>query len=143
MITVLCWQWYLEHRARHWRQTQAIVLDSRVEWRFAATKGLPTRDHVVKVKYRLALPEGGFEGDTHAPLPWAMTRDEASSEVSRLAPGSATTVHYDPDDPTRSAIHRLHPENSRWLLGFGLLLLSAGVSQTRRSLEPSRADRPI
>lgn len=143
MLCALGWQTYLQHRARDWRAMEAVVLASRADWTFTAGKGSPARDHVVEVKYVFSLPEGRFEGDAHATHRWAMTRQEAAAEVARLAPGSTVTIHYDPDDPTRSAMHRLHPENERWLLGFGLLFLYVGTRQMRRSLEPSRGDRLV
>ena len=143
MLGALSWQTYLEHRARDWRATEAIVRQSRAEWVLTAGRGSPASDHVVEVDYTFTLPEGPFEGNAHATHRWTMTRQEAMAEVATLAPGTRATIYYDPEDPTRSAMHRMHPENGRWLLGFGLLFLGVGILQTRRSLEPSRADRPI
>jgi hypothetical protein len=118
LLLLGAWSRRMSRRAAAWPSTQGLIVESQVD-------GTDTEDQRPRVRYQYSVAGQQMEGWRVSYSAYGTSRRAMEEFIALYVRGSAVTVYYDPDQPSRSVLS-IRPTMD-WLfcfagaLGFAVL----------------------
>ncbi len=121
-----CLLWTLrDHVVPHdWRQTDGVVVTTRVQDMSHPTGVGFSGGACLVVEYRYAVDGASFVGDKYRSSGGCLTPGKAARQ--RYRPGSPVPVWYDPGQPSVAVLDPIYEWDAAWMWGLFLIMIVMG-----------------